>query len=145
VRARAYLTTVKTDKDEEPDPDLRTLEFKKNNYGPIARSIALRWERGVYVPVAGIGSLEKMAAEQRTDQLFLALLDRFNRQDQNVNGKPAAKNFAPNIFAKEADAKKNGIRKTDLKNAMRRLFEAEKIAIEPYGPPCRGTTRLVTR
>jgi RecA-family ATPase len=140
VRARAYLTNVKIDKDEEPDPNLRTLEFKKNNYGPIAKSIALRWERGVYVLV--IGSLDRLAAEQRAERLFLALLDRFNRQGQNVNAKPAARNYAPTSFAKEAEAKKDGIRKVDLENAMRRLFEAEKIAIVPYGSPSRGTTRL---
>jgi RecA-family ATPase len=142
VRARAYLTTVKTDKDEEPDPNLRTLEFKKNNYGPIAKSIALRWEHGVYVPVAGIGSLDRLAAEQRAERLFLALLDRFNRQGQNVNAKPAARNYAPTAFAKEAEAKKDRIRKVDLENVMRRLFETEKIGIVPYGPPSRGTTRL---
>jgi RecA-family ATPase len=142
VRARAYLTTVKIDKDEEPDPNLRTLEFKKNNYGPIAKNIALRWERGVYVPVAGIGSLDRLAAEQRAERLFLTLLDRFNRQARNVSDKPAARNYAPTAFAKEAEAKKDGIRKVDLENAMRRLFEAEKIAIVPYGSPSRGTTRL---
>ena len=41
VRGRAYLTTMKTDKDDEPDPTLRQLEFKKNNYGPIGQSIPL--------------------------------------------------------------------------------------------------------
>ena len=113
VRARAYLTTVKTDKDEEPDPNLRTLEFKKNNYGPIARSIALRWERGVYVPVAGIGSLDRLAAEQRADQLFLKLLDRFNRQGRNVSDKPGP-SYAPARFANEAEAKAAGIGKAGL-------------------------------
>ncbi len=142
VRARAYLTTVKIDRDEEPDPNLRTLEFKKNNYGPIAMNIALRWERGVYVPVAGIGSLDRLAAEQHAERLFLALLDRFNRQGRNVNDKPAARNYAPTAFAKEAEAKKDGIRKVNLESAMRRLFEAEKIVIVPYGSPSRGTSRL---
>jgi RecA-family ATPase len=142
VRARAYLTTVKTEKDEEPDPNLRTLEFKKNNYGPIARSIALRWERGVYVPVAGIAPLDRLAAEQRAERLFLTLLERFNRQGRNVSDKPSARNYAPTTFSKEAEAKKVAIRKVDFENAMRRLFKAEKIAVVPYGPPSRATTRL---
>ena len=60
---RGPPTTVKIAKDEEPDPNLRTLEFKKNNYGPIAKSIALRWERGIYVPNGGIGSVDKLAKE----------------------------------------------------------------------------------
>ena len=145
VRARAYLTTAKTDKDEEPDPNLRMLEFKKSNYGPIAKSIALRWQNGVYVPVAGIGSLDKMAKEHTANRLFLALLDRFNDQGRNVSEKAASKNYAPTVFGKEAEAKKFGVRKVDLEAAMRRLFETSELAVEPYGPPCRGTTRLVTR
>ncbi|MBR1301239.1 AAA family ATPase [Bradyrhizobium sp. AUGA SZCCT0042] len=145
VRARAYLTTVKTDKDDEPDPTLRRLEFKKNNYGPVARSIDLRWKNGVYVPVGGIGSVDKMVKEQTADSLFMALLNRFNHQGRNVSEKAASKNYSPTAFAKEAEAKKYGLRKPDFDAAMRRLFAASQIAVEPYGPPCRGTTRLVTR
>src|SRR5205085_8033201 len=100
VRARAYLTTVKTDKDDEPDPTLRRLEFKKNNYGPVARSIDLRWKNGVYVPVGGVGSVDKMVKEQTADRFFAALLDRFNHQGRNVSEKPASKNYAPTIFGK---------------------------------------------
>jgi RecA-family ATPase len=144
VRARAYLTTVKTDKDDEPDPNLRKLEFKKNNYGPIARTIELRWERGVYVPVGRIGSVEKMAKEHTADRLFIALLDRFNSQGRNVSEKATSKNYAPTMFSKEDEAKKYGLRKADLEGAMRRLFEASQIIVVPYGSPCRGTTRLVT-
>jgi RecA-family ATPase len=145
VRARAYLTTVKTDKDEEPDPTLRRLDFKKNNYGPIARSIDLRWQCGVYVPVGGIGSVDKMAKEHTADRLFTALLDRFNDQGRNVSEKAASKNYAPTVFGKETEAKKYGLKKADLEDAMRRLFAASQIAVGAYGPPCRGTTRLVTR
>jgi len=144
VRARAYLTTVKADKDDEPNPNLRKLEFKKNNYGPIARTIELRWERGVYVPVGGIGSVEKMAKEHTAERLFIALLDRFNSQGRHVDAKAASKNYAPTVFGRESEAKKYGLRKVDLEGAMRRLFEASQIAVEPYGSPCRGTTRLVT-
>jgi RecA-family ATPase len=144
VRARAYLTTVKTDKDDEPDPNLRKLEFKKNNYGPIARTIELRWERGVYVPVGRIGSVEKMAKEHTADRLFIALLDRFNSQGRNVSEKATSKNYAPTMFSKEDEAKKYGLRKADLEGAMRRLFEASQIVVVPYGSPYRGTTRLVT-
>jgi RecA-family ATPase len=144
VRARAYLTTVKTDKDDEPDPNLRKLEFKKNNYGPVARSIDLRWKNGVYVPVGRVGSVEKMAKEHTADRFFVALLDRFNSQGRNVSEKAASKNYAPTMFSKEDEAKKYGLRKADLEGAMRRLFEASQIAVEPYGSPCRGTTRLVT-
>ncbi|WP_247991912.1 AAA family ATPase [Bradyrhizobium sp. 186] len=145
VRARAYLTIAKTDKDEEPDPSLRRLEFKKSNYGPIAKSVALRWDQGVYKPVGGIGSLDRMAKEQTAERLFLALLDRFNDQGRNVSEKAASKNYAPTAFAKEAETRKHGVRKADFEGAMCRLFAASAISVQPYGSPCRGTTRLVTR
>ncbi|MGJ5216960.1 AAA family ATPase [Bradyrhizobium oligotrophicum] len=145
VRARAYLTTPKTDRDEEPDPDLRVLEFKKSNYSKVSTSIALRWQHGVWVPVAGTNSIEKMAKERTADHLFVALLDRFNDQGRNVSEKAAAKNYAPTEFAKEAEAKKHHIRKADFEAAMRRLFETSAIEVQPYGPPSRGFTRLLTR
>jgi RecA-family ATPase len=104
VRARAYFTPAKTDEGEEPDPNLRLLEFKKSNYGPITNSMTLRWENGVYKPVAGFSSLDKLAAETQAERLFLTLLDRFNRQNRNVCDKPSARNYAPSLFAKEDDA-----------------------------------------
>lgn len=146
VRARAYLKTFQSDdKDDLPDPDLRILEFKKSNYGPISRSIPLRWKDGVFRPVGGTNTLDRMVAEQNAERLFMALLDRFNQQNRNVSEKDASKNYAPTAFAKEEEAKKHGVRKADLEAAMRRLFAASKIEVQPYGPPSRGTTRLVTR
>jgi RecA-family ATPase len=145
VRARAYMTSVKIDKDDEPDPNLRTLDFKKNNYGPVGRSIALRWDSGVYKLVPGAGALDKMVTEQTADRLFVALLDRFNDQGRNVSEKAASKNYAPTAFSKEADAKKYGIKKLDFEEAMRRLFAASAITVQTYGAPCRGTTRLAVR
>jgi len=145
VRGRAYLTTAKTDKDEEPDPTLRLLEFKKNNYGPVAKSMSLRWERGVFRLVGGPSSMDQLGREQTAERLFLALLDRFNDQGRNVSDKTTAKNYAPTAFAKEADAKKYHIRKADFEAAMRRLFERSMISVQRYGPPSRGATRLVTR
>ena len=35
---------------EQPDNDLRQLEFKKNQYGPIGETIVLRYQRGLFLP-----------------------------------------------------------------------------------------------
>jgi RecA-family ATPase len=147
VKARAYLLTPKTEGDQDPGAEspLRELQFRKSNYGPISRSITLRWDQGVYKPVGGAGLLDKLAREQTAEKLFLALLDRFNAQGRHVTQKEAAKNYAPNAFAKEADTKAQGFRKADLEAAMRRLFDKSQIAVQPYGPPSRGTTCLVAR
>ena len=57
VRSRLYFKRARTEKDEEPDPDLRVLELMKSNYGPVGETIALRWKAGLFLPVAGITGL----------------------------------------------------------------------------------------
>jgi hypothetical protein len=105
----------------------------------------LRWDQGVFKPVAGTGSLDQKAAENTADRLFVALLDRFNDQGRNVSEKAASKNYAPAVFGKEDEAKKHGIKKAGFEGAMRRLFNSSAISVQSYGAPSRGTTRLVTR
>jgi RecA-family ATPase len=70
-RFRQYLKGIKATNGEQSDSDLRELEFKKNQYGPIAETIVLRYQRGLFLPVAAMGSLDKLAAEQMADDLFL--------------------------------------------------------------------------
>jgi RecA-family ATPase len=145
VRSRLYFKRAVTEKDEEPDPDLRVLEVMKSNYGPIGETITLRWKDGLFVPVGGVTNLEKLAAEQVADNLFLTLLNRFNLQGRNLSNKPSANNYAPAEFAKEKEAKDGKIRKSDFEAAMRRLFAADKIHVENYGSASRGTSKLVLK
>ena len=141
VRARMVFRTATTDKGEEPDPELRELVFMKNNYGPIGARVLLRWKSGVFVPEPREGSLEKVAAERRAEELFLTLLNRFNGQGRNVSDK-VGPSYAPAHFAEEPEAKAARIGKPPLMAAMARLFGADKIHMEPYGYPSRGTFRI---
>jgi RecA-family ATPase len=143
VRSRLYFKRAVTDKDEEPDPDLRVLEVMKTNYGRPGETITVRWKNGLFLPVGGISNLEKLAAEQKADQTFLTLLTRFNGQGRNTCEKLNASTYAPTLFAKESEAKEHGIRKVDFEAAMRRLFAAGKIRLEPYGAPSKALRRLV--
>ena len=127
MRSRLYFKRATTEKDEEPDPDLRVLEVMKSNYGPVGETITLRWKNGLFLPVAGVSNLEKMAAEQAARHLFMSLLDQFNQQGRNNSAKPNAPNYAPMLFAKEKQARESGIRKTNFEAALRDLFEAKKI------------------
>jgi RecA-family ATPase len=145
VRSRLYFKRAKTEKDEEPDPDLRVLELMKSNYGPTGEMITLRWKAGLFLPVASTGGLDKLAAEQRAEHLFLKLLALFAGQGRNTSEKPNAPTYAPTLFAKESDARELGIRKADFEGAMRRLFAADKIYLEPFGPPSKGRSRLAGR
>jgi RecA-family ATPase len=144
ARARMYFKRATTERDEEPDPLLRVLQTMKSNYSSSeGETINLRWKDGLFLPVAGTNNLEKLAAEKRADDLFLVLLDRFNEQGRNTCDKPSAQTFAPTLFAKESEAKELKVKKTDFDGAMRRLFAAKKIRNLPYGPPSRGTVKLV--
>src|SRR5262249_42200052 len=62
-RFRQYLKGVKQDGGEQPDGDLRQLEFKKNQYGPIGETIVLRYQGGLFLPESGLSSLDTLARE----------------------------------------------------------------------------------
>jgi RecA-family ATPase len=141
-RFRQYLTGVKAESGEQPDNDLRQLEFKKNQYGPTAETIALRYQRGLFLPVAGVSTLDKMAAERRAEDVFMTLLAKFAQQGRNVSDKPTSNNYAPTMFAKESAAKSQSIRKPDLEAAMRRLFDTDKIHVDNYGRPSKPASKL---
>src|SRR5436190_2721054 len=126
-RFRQYLKGVKAGDGEQPDNDLRELEFKKNQYGPIGESIVLRYQRGLFLPEAGVSDLDKAAREARADAAFMELLKHFTGTGRNVSDKPNAPTYAPTMFAKESAAKSLGLRKTDIEAAMRRMFDGGSI------------------
>jgi RecA-family ATPase len=139
-RFRQYLTSVKADGGEQPDDNLRQLEFKKNQYGPKSETVVVRYQRGLFLPVPGIGSLEKVAQEQSDDEAFLAALDQAEQQGRTVSDKVNANNYAPASFAKPT-----AIPKARLVEAMERLFMAGKIHIIDYGKPSRGWRKLARK
>ena len=69
-RFRQYLKGIKPSAGEQPDGDLRELEFKKNQYGPTGETIVLRYQRGLFLPEGGITSLDKVAREQNCDGIL---------------------------------------------------------------------------
>jgi RecA-family ATPase len=144
-RFRQYLKGIKPDGGDEPDGDLRELEFKKNQYGPLGETVVVRYQRGLFLPEASISGLDKIAREAKADEVFLDLLKRFSGEGRNVSDKPTAPTYAPAAFAKETEAKKVHMRKPDLEEAMRRLFASSKIHIETYGRPSRPYSRLTVR
>jgi RecA-family ATPase len=142
VRSRMYFKRATTEKDEEPDPDLRVLEVMKANYGPVGETVTVRWKDGLFLPVPAPGSLERMAREQKINDLFLKLLDRFTEQGRNLSDKKTSNTYAPSRFVHEPEAKADHVSKRDLAEAMERLFRAGKIHNVSYGLPSKGWTRL---
>jgi RecA-family ATPase len=136
VRARFYIKGVKPDSGEQPDDDLREIVFKKNQYGPKAESIVLRWQNGLFLPVPGMGSIDRVAREAKSDEVFVALVRRFSSANRKTSDKPGP-TYAPALFAREDEAKQVGLSSKNLEAAMRRLFKREMIWNEPYGRPSR--------
>ena len=70
VRARDYMTNIKpSEEGEQPDTDLRQLMFKKNQYGPVAETILLRYQNGLFLPEAGVG-VDRAVRQLRADEIF---------------------------------------------------------------------------
>jgi RecA-family ATPase len=143
VRSRMYFRKITSEKDEEPDPDLLTLEIMKSTYGPVGETVTVRWTSGLFLPVATMGTLDKLAAEQKAEDLFLKLLDKFQTQGRNVSHHPTANSYAPAAFAKHPDAKGLPNARKTLAAAVERLFAAGKIKVEDYGRPSRPAARVV--
>jgi hypothetical protein len=131
--------------DEISDPDIREIEFKKNNYGPKDAPVKIRWSDGIYTvseandPAA---NFVRAQAEKCDDDLFLKLLTRLIDQGRNVSHSRTATNGAPAVMATEPECI-GKVNKRRLTLAMQRLFGAKKIKLEPYGRPSRPQHRIV--
>jgi RecA-family ATPase len=144
-RFRQYLKGVKAGDGEERENDLRELEFKKNQYGPLGENMVLRYQRGLFLPEAGFSDLDKVTRSAKADDVFMELLRRFSGQTRNLSEKPNAPNYAPTAFAREDEAKKYRLKKAELEQAMRSLFKAGKIEMEQYGKPSRHLFKLIAK
>ena len=141
VRARSYLRSPNTEDGQQPDSDLRTLEFMKVQYGSMPDKIILRYQHGMFLPEPGILSLPKQAQLETAQKVFLELLSRYNATNRFVSDKRGT-NYAPALFAEEEEAKKAGLNKEILKAAMRKLYHDNKIWNEPCGKPSRPAFRI---
>jgi RecA-family ATPase len=144
-RFRQYLKGAKPSDGEQPDGDLRELEFKKNQYGPLGETVVLRYRNGLFVPEAGMSNLDKFSREAKAAEVFLNLLKRLGGEGRNVGDKPNSPTYAPATFARENEAKQVQLRKPDFEAAMRRLFADGKIHVETYGRPSRPYSRLAIK
>jgi RecA-family ATPase len=142
VRGRMYLRSANQNEGGPTDPDLRVLDFKKNQYGPLSDSILLRYKNGIFAPEPRGGSLDPQIAEQRAEQVFLSLLNRFKQEGRNVTDKKGT-SYAPACFAKEQEAKALILNSKALEDAMRRLFTKNKIRVVTEGPPSKQRSRMV--
>jgi RecA-family ATPase len=93
-------------------------------------------------PGQGMQTPERAAAEQKADEVFLRLLDKFIAQGRNVGASKSAI-YAPALFAEEREAKAAKVSRAALKGAMQRLLDAGRIKLESSGRSDRATKWLV--
>jgi RecA-family ATPase len=138
VRARLYLKTPPKreqekgdDDDDEPQSQIRILETMKSNYGAKGEPIRLSWREGLLLQEEAPTPMQKVAQEADALAVFLAILQRFNKQDLTASASQTARNFAPRIFAEAAEAKalspRLSTRKKILRVAMETLLHKERI------------------
>jgi hypothetical protein len=81
----------------------------------------------------------KLAADAKSEHVFLDLLSKFTAQGRDVCDTPGH-NYAPTEFA---DQGSEGLSREVLKAAMKRLLFAKRIRVEAFGPPSRRRKRLI--
>src|SRR4029077_416112 len=106
VRARMLLKSPSRDSnDDQSASDLRELSFLNNNYGPLAERIVLRFRNGLFLPEAGLSTLEKLARDQKIDETFLDVVGKLINQNRPANPSAHASNYGPKIIAGHPDGK----------------------------------------
>src|SRR4029077_14200292 len=145
-RFRQYLKGVNAESAEQPDSDVRELEFKKNQYGPTDATIVLRYVKDarMFLPVQGASSLDKLRSDAEADEVFLKCLDDLAKQGRRVSNKSGT-NYAPAIIAETTIVKT--VAKRALTAAMGRLFESGKIVVgkNPDVKPSRATQVILRK
>ncbi len=141
VRSALYLRPPDHDSDAAPDPDLRSLEVLKSNYGPVAPPIPLRWSAGAFVADQDRARpANRGEADAAAELMFLDMLEAYRMSGRDVHH-TTGNGYAPKVFA--ADPRAKGFGKAALAGAMNRLFASGAVAVESYGPPSRPYKRLV--
>lgn len=125
---------------DRDDPDERTLEVKKSNYGRTGEKLKLRWN-GLTFTTAAVAapSPHRAKAERDVDELFLKLLDKRNAQRRPVHAK-AAKGSAPSEFAADPDA--GGVTADGFRAAMERLLTAGRVVVIETGSESKRRSHL---
>jgi hypothetical protein len=149
------MSKTEADKANIDDVD-RRLHFRVDKgKANMAPPTAARWHKfvGVELPngddvgvatewlFPGQDSPMAEEANKSAEKVFLQLLVRLTMQGRKVSSSPGA-NYAPNVFAKEREAKAAKISKSALGDAMRRLFDEGRIQVEHDGAGSHRSSRM---
>jgi RecA-family ATPase len=131
-RFRQYLKGAKQEGGEQPNGDLRELEFKKNQYGPTGETIVLRYQRGLFLPEHGLSTIERAARDAEAEQRLIGIGKKLAARGQELSPMQQSHSYAPTVIAKDADAR--GFKKAELVAAFERLLDQRRLEIEIVKP-----------
>jgi RecA-family ATPase len=132
-RFRQYLKGLKPEAGEQPDGDIRELQFKKNQYGPSGESIVVRYQRGLFLPESGLSTIEQAARDQEVESILVDVGKKLTAIGQSLSPHPQSHSYAASIIAKHPDAKE--ARKSELKAALERLLtNGQRVSIDVVRP-----------
>ena len=89
---------------------MRELTFQEKSIRTLANRVVLKYRDGMFLPVPGMASLDRLAQQARAQQVFLGLLKRFTSENRNLSANPG-RGYAPSIFAGEDEAQKAHLKK----------------------------------
>ena len=116
-------------RDDENNPDRRTLELAKSNYGRVGAEIHLMWENGVFVHDPQSSGLDAKAAHSKACRVFLNLLEEVNENGGKVNAN-GGNTYAPTVFA--AHTGNEGVTRRGFTTAMKSLLAKGVILSEKH-------------
>ncbi len=137
LRSRLFLHAPEVDQEEPPDPDARILTRKKANYASRHDEIRMHWRNGIIAPDTGTG---QTIFQRPVEDVFLDLMDAFERENQLLSESNRAGNYAPTLFAKRAE--REGYRRSDFERALQNLLTKGDLKIVEYGPPSKTRRKL---
>ena len=135
-RFRQYLKGAKAEPGEQPDSDLRELQFKKNQYGPMGDPIVLRYQRGLFLPEGGLSIIEKAARESEVEAVLIGIGRKLEADGNELSPAQQSHSYAPTVISRDPQAK--GIKKAEFVAAFERLRSSSRLSVETLR---QGTTR----
>lgn len=141
ARSRLYLVRNIDKHGFESDPDSRTLQVKKANYGSTGRGLPLRWEAGRFVVLGNPEEAPDTAGRAlKARRVFLTLLKW--HLDHRIAVSPAkSPTYAPARFAEHHQSE--GLAKKEFERAMFLLLEEGCVKIVEEGPPSKRRSRFI--
>jgi RecA-family ATPase len=138
--------TEDTIADADPNLIRRVLTRLKSNYARPGETMELIYRDGGFIPAAVDAEAAKLrqrgpGRDAACEQRFLELLAKIAKQGGYVHDSPNdLGHYAAEVFSKRPDGRP--FSKPEYTRAMARLFTAERLRLEPFGPPSRGRYRL---